>query len=512
MQLKPSRSLGVVAAVIVTLAACSSDGSPHRAASGATSSTGATTTTTEPTSRPDGPAADVGAPLSGGRGIFLGAAGAGPDLAEAGYVEAEYAVSGTATSYSAPDGLPTDGTFRLSTDGSAAYTTRIVVRRPKAARDFDGTVVVEWLNVSGGVDAAPDYTYLADEILRRGEAWVGVSAQRIGVEGGTVAVKAPGAELQGAGKGLRAIDPARYGSLHHPGDSFSYDIFTQVGRALRRSGRDGPLGGLHAARLLAVGESQSAFTMTTYVDGVQPLTHEFDGFLIHSRGGAPAPVSAPGGSIDIAGSIGGRPTRIRTDLDVPTIVVETETDVAGVLGYLPARQPDGERFRLWEVAGTAHADAFQVGAYETRMDCGTPINRGQQRFVLRAALRDLDRWAGGGAAPPTAPRLDVDSTGAGPRFRLDEVGNVTGGVRTPAVDAPVDVLSGLAPSDSSVICILLGSTTPIPDDVLARRYPDRDAYLAAYRRATDAAIRAGFVLRDDRDQVLADAQPDRFAA
>jgi hypothetical protein len=512
MQLKPSRSLGCVLAVVVTLAACSSDGSGARGRANAPSTAGARTPTTEAIQRPDGPAARVGPPLSGGHGTFLGAAGTGPDLAEAGYVQAEYPVSGTATSYSAPGGLPTDGTYRLTPDASAEYTTRIVVRRPASARHFSGTVVVEWLNVSGGVDAAPDYTYLADEIVRRGDAWVGVSAQRIGVEGGTVAVKAPGAELQGAGKGLRAIDPARYGALHHPGDSFSYDIFTQVGRALRRSGHDGPLGGLRPARLLAVGESQSAFTMTTYVDGVQPLTHEFDGFLVHSRGGAPAPVSAPGGSIDIAGSLGGRPTRIRTDLQAPVIVVETETDVAGVLGYLPARQPDSERFRLWEVAGTAHADAFQVGAYESRMDCGTPINRGQQRFVLRAALRDLDRWAAGGEAPPTAPRLDVDTTGATPRFRLDEVGNVTGGVRTPAVDAPVDVLSGLAPSDASVICILLGSTTPIHDDVLAGRYPDRDAYLAAYRQATDAAIRAGFVLRDDRDQVLADAQPDRFAA
>ena len=78
-------------------------------------------------------------------------------------------------------------------------------------------------------------------MTRQGHAWVGVSAQLIGVEGGPVLVVAPGAEGL-AGKGLKAIDPARYGSLEHPGDGFSFDIFTQVARALREGGP--ALGGL----------------------------------------------------------------------------------------------------------------------------------------------------------------------------------------------------------------------------------------------------------------------------
>ncbi len=43
----------------------------------------------------------------------------------------------------------------------------------------------------------------------------------------------------------------------------------------------------------AVGESQSAFALTTYVDGVQPLTKAFDGFLVHSRGGAGLGLALP---------------------------------------------------------------------------------------------------------------------------------------------------------------------------------------------------------------------------
>jgi hypothetical protein len=84
-------------------------------------------------------------------------------------------------------------------------------------------------------------------------------------------------------------------------------------------------------------------------------------------------------------------------------------------------------------------------------------------------------------------------------------------VRTPAVEAPVDVLSGMPVAGSSIICILMGSTTPIPDEVLSDRYGGRAGYLRAYRDAADDAIDAGFVLEDDRDALLAEAAPDRFA-
>jgi hypothetical protein len=112
------------------------------------------------------------------------AAVAGPDLAAAGWIETELLASGIATSYAA-EGHP-----------DAAYRTRVVVRRPADPDAASGTLVVEWLNVSSGSDAGPDWTYLADELVRRGHAWAGVSAQYIGVEGGSAAVDA-GAGLSG---------------------------------------------------------------------------------------------------------------------------------------------------------------------------------------------------------------------------------------------------------------------------------------------------------------------------
>ena len=301
------------------------------------------------------------------------------------------------------------------------------------------------------------------------------------------------------GQGLRRIDPDRYGSLRHPGDAYAYDIYTQVARAVADD--------LGATCVLATGESQSAFALTSYANGVQPLAGVFDGLLIHSRGGAALPLGRPGAGLPMAEVITGTPTRLRTDLDVPVLVIQTETDLFGHLAFLPARQPDHERLRTWEVAGTAHADKYVIGAFEEFLGCAAPVNRGQQSFVVRAALHHLERWARGGSAPPTAAPLEVLDDG----YAVDGAGNALGGVRTPAVDAPVEVLSGLGVPGASTICRLFGSTSVLPPDRLAALWPDTVAYLSAYRAAAEAAVTEGFVLPEDRDELLADSREDLLA-
>jgi hypothetical protein len=425
------------------------------------------------------------------------------DLAAAGYAEHEYVASGTATSYTGGP-ITFDGKVELTPATTADYATRVLVRRPADPARANGTVVVEWLNVSAGLDSGPDYTFLADELVRSGTTWVGVSAQYIGVEGGEVAVSSGSAD---AGKGLVNLDPARYGSLSHPGDAFSYDIFTQVGRALKGDGAAELLGGIAPEVVLAVGESQSAFALTTYADGVQPLANVYDGFFIHSRGGAPLPLGEPGAGASIATSIFDPPVQIRTDLDVPVLILETETDVTSVIGYHPARQDDTDRIRLWEMAGTAHADAFTVGPLADLVPCGAKINDGPQRFTLRAGLRALDRWVRTGEAPPEAPRLEVSTASGKAVMVRDADGNAVGGIRLPQVTVPVATLTGEPGPTGGTICLLLGQTVPFTPARLAQLYPSADAYLAAYTTATDEIIASGFVVADDRAQVLADADP-----
>ena len=494
-----------LAVFTVALGACSSGSSPTSHAAQSSTSTPPTSGTGAADAPTTGPAATITNEITGGKGINLASATSGPSVPK-GWVESEYAVEGTAASYSSAGPLPSDGRWTLTQGVSAPYQTRVVVRRPAKAKDFNGTVVVEWLNVSGGLDASPDYSYAKNEILRSGTAWVGVSAQSIGVEGGAVAVPIKVATDAGAGKGLRVLDPARYGDLRHPGDAFSYDMFTQVGRALRAPKTLDPLGGLTPKHVLAIGESQSAFALTTYVDGVQPLTHEFDGFFIHSRGGAAAPLGKPGVGIDIAGTISGTPTQLRTDLTAPILVLETESDVLGILNYQPASQPDRARLRIWEVAGTAHADRYLVGTIGELIGCPTPINAGPGHFVVAAALQALTRWVADGVVPPHSPRLETNGTA----YVRDEYGNVKGGIRTPLVDVPVDTLSGES-GGGSVACLLFGSTKPLTASQLSARYPSRAKYFAEFRTAADRAIKSGFVLPADRAELLAAADPSRIS-
>lgn len=444
-------------------------------------------------------------PLVGaGRTVLTGSVGA-PRLRDVGYAESEWTCSGNATSYTAPDGLDGDGRWRLVEGPDAPFVTRVVVRRPVDPQCFSGTVVVEWLNVSSGADAAPLYGFTAAELLRRGHVWVGVSAQWAGI-----VAAPPLVGIEGRGGiglvGLRDADPVRYAHLDHPGDAHCYDIYTQCAAAIVAPGNP-VLGDLEPRCLIAAGESQSAYALTTYVNGVQPLTGRFDGYLIHSRGGPSMPLGGTGCGVDLESGRDDAPVRIRDDLDVPVMVVQTETDILGHLRFLPARQPDGERFRLWEVAGAAHADRSIVGEFESMLGCADPVNRGQQRFVVRAALRHLEQWATDGAPPPHAAPITV-TDGADPVFVTDEVGNVEGGVRTPCVEVPVEVLSGLASPGASRICQLFGTTLPAAPELLRARYRGSEAYCSLYAAAVEAAISDGFVLAEDRGELLADARAE----
>src|SRR5207247_953147 len=132
-----------------------------------------------------------------------------------------------------------------------------------------------------------------------------------------------------------------------------------------------------------------AFALVTYYNGVQPLTHAFDGFFVHSRGAVGLPLVTGTKPADISSAINGTAAIFRTDQAAPIMDIQTETDVASILNSYAARQPDNDHFRLWEVAGTAHADKHLIGAGVGAMDCGLPINNGPMHVVAKAALHAL---------------------------------------------------------------------------------------------------------------------------
>jgi hypothetical protein len=442
------------------------------------------------------------------------------DLAALGYEEAEYLVSGTASSYELEGERGEDGRWAVTPAAEAPFRTRIIVRKPSDPGRFSGVVIVEWHNVSAGIDAAPDWGFFHRAATAAGHAFVGVSAQKAGIDGGGIT----------EGIHLKLLDPARYGSLEHPGDAWSFDIFTQVGRLLRLPEDESPLQGLTAQRLIAAGESQSAACLVTYINAIDAHSQMFDGYFVHGRPAAGLTLDGvfirsarpDDGSVPrIPEDVLSKGERIRDDVRVPVLVLQSETDVI-LLGGQKARQPDSERIRLWEMAGAAHADTYTVSA--GRHDDGslagerfaellrpttnlligqteTPINSGpQQHYVAQAALDHLVRWVLEGVAPPSAPRLEVDDTGAD--FHKDARGNVLGGIRTPWVDAPAAVLSGLGQAGDS-FAFLFGQTRPFDEATLAELYPGGKAeYLERFEHSLDATIEAGFVRAEDRAEIL----------
>src|SRR3546814_16989521 len=80
--------------------------------------------------------------------------------------------------------------------------------------------------------------------------------------------------------------------------------------------------------------------------------------------------------------------------------------------------------------------------------------------VAKAAYRSLVSWVTSGELPPIAPRLELVAGAASPTLARDADGIAIGGIRTPPVDVPIDVLTGEPGPGGDVVCILSGQTIP----------------------------------------------------
>ena len=426
-------------------------------------------------------------PISGGRqGQPFGALG---DALPEGWLEQEWFLSGAATSFQRAGTWGPDGLWAVTPDSSRPFAVRLLVRRPGDAARFNGIVVVEWLNVTAQAEGAAEYTQMAEELVRGGYAWVGVGAQAIGIH-------APGT-------GLKAWDPVRYEPLHHPGDAFSYDIYAQAGRTLRAGDARGPLGGLTPRHVIAAGRSQSAFRLVTFLNAFHAHDPVFDGYFVHSRGATAAGLRAEGLAADQPQAVPAG-ARIRADLNVPVLDVQTEGDMV-TLGAHRTRQPASDTYRRWEIAGEAHAE-IPLWIVEVPPDlsrgpgCANPVNAAPHHAFVKAALRALSDWVVDSRVPPQSPEIRLsDAPGADPIAR-DGRGNALGGIRIPELTAPTATLDGrqnsVAPGGPSGqnFCFLFGNTAPFDAATLRTLYPTHASFTESFIRAVDALERDGYLL------------------
>lgn len=443
------------------------------------------------------PGAVVEGPIAGGAHGWPFAASL-DDLGALGYVEEEFFVEGEAGAFAPVGDLGMDGRWDARPADTASFCTRVLVQRPADPDRFNGTVVVGWNNVTAG------YELLAElpSILEEGFAYACVSAQQVGIDG-----------VGAAPEGLRVWDPDRYEALRHPGDRYSYGIFTEVALACgpdrRLAGAD-PMGGLDVHRLIALGASQSAARLATYLNAVQPLTGSFDAFLVLIHFGSGAALddnsifdaNAPSSS-----SVFHARTRVRDDLDVPVMIVNSETET---LAYAASRQDASDRFCFWEVAGAAHVSAPQMARrrVKTQRDgvsvraSPNPESTVSYAPAASAALLHLDRWASEGDPPPPQPLIDL--RGDPPTISRDGHDNATGGVRMPQMTVPVAHNTGVSLVEG--LGGLGGGHIPFPRDLLVSLYGTPERYAARFAEAADAAVAAGTLRRSEAEGLVEESR------
>ena len=405
------------------------------------------------------------------------------DLAIEGYVEEEFSVAGDATPYSPFYGAK-PGVAVAASGPPTPFKTRVLVRRPDRPENFNGVVVVEWLNVSNNFEADNVWLTLQDHLVSSGYIWIGVSAQGFG-----------GVDT------LRSWSPERYGDLRidHDGgmthEPLSPDIFRQIGASLRSINAASLLGGLSPTTLIATGQSQSAIWLASFINAGLAQTSTFDGFFL---------ISATGATIDPA---------------TPSLVLRVVAEGDAASADAENQPPDSARFRQWEIAGSSHVDRHLRAAREPVQlrDLGTSvqaaiapqcdvaaIGTASPAYMVEAAgLEHLVAWSRGGPPPPTAPRL-VRHLEVEGRFQRDEMGLASGGIRLPDVVAPIGLNVGM--NGGARGCASQGYYLPFDLETLRRRYPNVAHYRRAVTRSVRDNITAGFLLPADGDIIISAAQ------
>lgn len=438
------------------------------------------------------PPTAVEGPVTGGtRNRIFGAHA--EDLATHAYVEEEYFLSGMAESYTPGGDLRSDGVWTVRPHRSSRFKTRVVIQRPRDPARFNGTLICEWTNVSAGFEIS---SAVNQEFWKDGYAYAAISAQRMGLEG-----------TKERPLGLKQWDAERYGSLSIEGDSFSYDIFSQVARALgpKRPTRGvDPMDGLVVNRLFALGESQSAARLLSYVNAVHRLANVFDAFMIAVAVGRSTEfddfIYDPSKSLEENNNVRRSrtvQTQVRTDQAVPVIVVNSETETPY---FVMSRQPDSDWYRFWEVAGATHASAIGGGRRpDISLRDGVPNMAARwpkmvNLFpILEAAAVGIDRWLSGGAP---LGRFSPIVLGEKNTPQTDVFGNAKGGVRLPEILVPA-ARYVTQTNDAS------GRLEPFDAATLKAIYRDDADYAARIRAAAEWADAAGLILPRHRDHYIA---------
>jgi len=402
------------------------------------------------------PAAGFAGPVTEGGAMYPGLRPEEPGTtaADFGYATDEYFVSGTA------NGQP--------------YRTRILVRHPLPAERFGGIVVAESMHSNG---FAVTFEPARKSFFMRGYVHVEIAAQVANIAT------------------LKGFNPVRYADMSIANGQTS-EIIAQVGVLIKSNLSNGPLAPLSVRRLMLEGTSQASAVLRTY----QQQKH---------FGSRMADGSAIVDGYLATSTLGTAPMMV---VDVPTVHMPTMTEVNSTGGAY--RRPDSDdpanRYRLFEVAGMAHANSRETPTYVPN-PCTLPVSDFPWGGMAAMGLRHLIQWVDNGVIPPHAAPLEFDNNTVndGSRLALDANGNVKGGVRNPYVDVPVAAYgvpnAGATPA-AQFNCSIAGWRVPFDEHSLRGLYKNKGSYISALNRRLMDLVREGWMLPEYADDVRADAQ------
>ena len=370
------------------------------------------------------------------------------------YITEEYFVSGTAN--------------------GAPYTTRIIVRRPRNAAAFSGTVVSEALHAGG---RSLIFEWSRQSILTRNHMFVEIvhSAANVNL--------------------LKTFNAERYASLTIAMGQTN-EVIAQAGRLIKS--KTGPFAQYDVRRVTLMGTSASSGTVRTYLAAHATLRLPdekpiFDGFLLTStNGNTPLPI-----------------------VDVPMIQMPTQTEVVtwaeqGIAYRRPDSDEPGNRFRLYEVAGMPHNNSRDSPGFQND-PCTLPVTDFPAGAFTALALNHLIAWIATDTTPPRAPYIavDQDAKGDGSHLALDDHGNARGGIRNVWVDVPTATNGVMGKGKTAAtdrLCLLAGTKVPLPEATLRKLYRGKDDYIARVERRLNELVAEGWFLPEYADLVRADAR------
>jgi hypothetical protein len=423
------------------------------------------------------------------------------DLADYGYEEEEYFLSGTANVYDEDDA----GNLQVITE-DVPYVNRIIVRRPAKPRDASGVVLVDILNASNGYDIEDLWRRHWEHTMAEGDIYVGVTSKPVNVDA------------------LKNFDPERYEDLTWDSptalpplgldaagfdptgteEGLAWDIITQVGNVLDSQHARRILGGAKAETVILTGQSQSALYLNTYaLNFHEPVTAAhggdpvFDGYLSVS-GGIQEKTLRQG----VAGdrSLGPAFQLVDTvpkDLGVPFVVVTSEGDrtLFGPTIFSPTPLPD--TWRDYQVPGAPHTNKLStvVPANSELIKADRPIRNLDAlpenlslypiEPTVLASIDALVAWIQDGVPAPESRFFETD---ADLQLVRDEMGNALGGVRYGLIEHPLARFQGADPADPTQGLMFLISLAEFE-----ATYGTREHYLALVEETDDELIAQGYL-------------------